>query len=70
MQVSAQRDSGVMTGGEFDLVIDFSLPDGAKEAFIAKQNKAAFLTGLNSFTADFVNTLKQEKEIAVFYSPT
>ena len=42
LQVAAQRDSGVMTGGDFDLVIDFSLPDGAKEAFdIAKQKKAA-----------------------------
>lgn len=70
LQVSAQRDSGVMTGGDFDLVIDFSLPDGAKEAFdIAKQNKAAFLTGTTALPADFVNTLKQEKEIAVFYSP-
>lgn len=70
LQVVAERDSGVLTGGDFDLVIDFSLPQGAREAFaLAKQKKAAFLTGTTALPADFVNTLKQEKEIPVFYSP-
>lgn len=70
LQVSALRDSGQISGGDFDMVIDFSLPQGAQEAFdIAKKHKAAFLTGTTALPAPFVETLKQEKDIAVFYSP-
>lgn len=52
-----------------DVIIDFSLPHGAIQAFnIAKQNKSAFLCGTTNLPADFIDTLKSEKQIPVFYS--
>lgn len=52
-----------------DIIIDFSLPQGAQQAFnIAKQNNCAFLCGTTNLPAKFINTLKQEKQIPVFYS--
>ena len=70
LQVSATRESGQEITQDFDLVIDFSLPQGAREAFdIAKAKKAAFLTGTTALPAEFIETLKKEKDIAVFYSP-
>lgn len=70
LTVAAKRESGQSVAEDIDLVIDFSLPQGAQEAFeIAKQKKAAFLTGTTALPADFVESLKKEKEIPVFYSP-
>lgn len=71
MQIVGKKDKDVFENGEkFDILIDFSLPEGAKEAFqIAKQNKAAFLCGTTNLSESFIEILKQEKEIPVFYSP-
>jgi len=70
MQVTARRGIGLREDGAFDLLIDFSLPAGAAQAFEhAKKNKAAFLTGTTNMPADFIAKLKEEKEIPVFYSP-
>ncbi len=52
-----------------DVIIDFSLPQGAKKAYeTAKQIKAAFLCGTTNLDEDFLKNLREEKEIAVFYS--
>ncbi|MDR1123549.1 MAG: hypothetical protein LBL61_02895 [Elusimicrobiota bacterium] len=71
MQITARRDDGLRQGGEdFDLVIDFSRPSGAQDAFeIALERKAAFLTGTTGLPADFTTRLKEERAIPVFYSP-
>jgi 4-hydroxy-tetrahydrodipicolinate reductase len=70
LRVSALRDHELKKDGPFDLLIDFSLPEGAKEAFeLAKAHHSAFLTGTTNMPAGFVETLKAEKSIPVFYSP-
>lgn len=52
-----------------DIIIDFSLPDGAREAYkTAKQIRAAFLCGTTNLDEDFLTELKAEKDIPVFYS--
>ena len=70
MAIAGKKDKGIFEKGEhFDIVIDFSLPEGAKEAFqIAKQNGSAFLCGTTNLTPSFIEILKQEKQIPVFYS--
>ncbi|MDR0953392.1 MAG: hypothetical protein LBM71_04320 [Elusimicrobiota bacterium] len=70
LKIAALRDNGLNECDEnVDLVIDFSLPEGATEAFdLAKKNKAAFLTGTTNLPAAFVAKLQEEKEIPVFYS--
>ena len=70
MQIVGKKDKGVFEKSEhYDIVIDFSLPEGAKEAFqIAKQNNAAFLCGTTNLSPNFIEALKQEKDIPVFYS--
>ncbi|MDR0734404.1 MAG: hypothetical protein LBG16_01605 [Elusimicrobiota bacterium] len=71
MQITAQRDEDLLqTGEDFDLVIDFSHPSGAQQAFeIALKQKAAFLTGTTGLPADFIALLKEERAVPVFYSP-
>jgi len=70
LQISVQREVGQSAEGDFDLVIDFSQPDGALEAYqIAKDNSAALLIGTTNLPASFIATLKAEKKIPVFFSP-
>jgi len=70
LQISVLREGGQKAAGEFDIVIDFSSPEGAAEAFeIAKKNKAAVLIGTTNLPAAFVENLKKEKSIPVFFSP-
>ena len=71
MQIVGRKDKSVFENKEpFDVLIDFSLPEGSKEAFqIAKQNKAAFLCGTTNLSHNFIEALKQEKEIPVFCAP-
>jgi 4-hydroxy-tetrahydrodipicolinate reductase len=69
--VVARRDNSYEEAGAgVDLVIDFSLPPGARAAYaLAKKNKAAFLTGTTNMSEEFITELKEEREIPVFYSP-
>ncbi|MDR0292328.1 MAG: hypothetical protein LBI01_06200 [Elusimicrobium sp.] len=70
LQVSVMREVGQSAAGDFDIVIDFSQPDGALEAYeIAKDNNAALLIGTTNLPASFVAALKAEKNIPVFFSP-
>ncbi|ACC97604.1 Dihydrodipicolinate reductase [Elusimicrobium minutum Pei191] len=70
LEISVLREVGEEVKNPFDVVIDFSLPEGAKEAFeIAKKNKAAYLTGTTNLAAEFISDLKKETSIPVFFSP-
>lgn len=52
-----------------DVIIDFSLPQGALAAYqTAKEIKAALLCGTTNLDEAFLSRLKAEKEIPVFYS--
>lgn len=54
----------------FDLVIDFSTPQGAQEAFLlAKKYKKPFLTGTTNLPEVFLFKLQSEEKIPVFYAP-
>ncbi|WP_428897209.1 4-hydroxy-tetrahydrodipicolinate reductase [Parelusimicrobium proximum] len=70
LEVFQLRDEGDVFSAGADIVIDFSLPAGAEEAFEkARENKTAFLTGVTNLSKEFTDKMKEEKSIAVFYSP-
>lgn len=63
------REEGQEFGGSADIVVDFSLPKGAEEAYaLAKKLNAAFLTGTTNLTESFLKQLREEKEIPVFHA--
>lgn len=54
----------------FDIVVDFSTPQGAQEAFLlAKKHKKPFLTGTTNLPELFLFTLQSEEKIPVFFAP-
>jgi len=69
--VSAKRTSGQTDVTEpFDIVVDFSTPQGAQEAFLlAKKYKKPFLTGTTNLPEPFLFTLQSEEKIPVFFAP-
>ncbi len=69
--VSATREAGQNTFTEpFDIVVDFSTPDGAQEAFLlAKKYKKPFLTGTTNLPEVFLFKLQSEEKIPVFFAP-
>lgn len=69
--LSATRDAGQNTVTEpFDIVVDFSTPAGAQEAFLlAKKYKKPFLTGTTNLPEPFLFTLQSEEKIPVFFAP-
>ncbi len=69
--LSATRDAGQDTVIEpFDIVVDFSTPAGAQEAFLlAKKYKKPFLTGTTNLPEPFLFTLQSEEKIPVFFAP-
>lgn len=72
LQVVAERgeDGQIVGAADFDMIIDFSLPPGAQAAFdIARERKAAFLTGTTNLPDDFMAAMRAEKNIPVFYAP-
>lgn len=69
LEVAALRDFGLEEGQEFDIVIDFSLPEGTQKAFdLAKKSGSAFLTGTTNLPQEFIEKLQKEKDIPVFFS--
>ena len=69
--LSATREAGEKVTENFDVVIDFSTPQGAQEAFlIAKRAKKPFLTGTTNLTDLFLFQLQSEEKIPVFFAPT
>lgn len=69
--VSSRREAGQTDVTEpFDIVVDFSTPAGAQEAFIlAKHHKKPFLTGTTNLPEPFLFTLQSEEKIPVFFAP-
>ena len=70
--VSATRGPGQSDIKEsFDIVVDFSTPQGAQEAFLlAKKYKKPFLTGTTNLPEPFFFTLQSEEKIPVFFAPS
>ena len=71
LTVSATRTAGQMNVTDsFDMVIDFSTPQGAQEAFLlAKKYKKPFLTGTTGLPEVFLFKLQSEEKIPVFFAP-
>ncbi len=69
--VSATREAGQTDVPEsFDIVVDFSTPQGAQEAFLlAKKHKKPFLTGTTNLPETFLFSLQSEEKIPVFFAP-
>jgi 4-hydroxy-tetrahydrodipicolinate reductase len=69
--VSAKREAGQTEVKEpFDIVVDFSTPQGAQEAFLlAKKYKKPFLTGTTNLPEPFLFKLQSEEKIPVFFAP-
>lgn len=54
----------------FDLIVDFSTPQGAQEAFLlAKKYKKPILIGTTNLPEPFLFTLQSEEKIPVFFAP-
>lgn len=71
LEIVAERNSGdELKSQDIDIVMDFSLPNGAEQGFkIAKEKKAAFLTGTTGLSDSFIEQMVAEKEIPVFFAP-
>lgn len=69
--VSATREAGQTDVKEpFDIVVDFSTPQGAQEAFLlAKKYRKPFLTGTTNLPEVFLFKLQSEEKIPVFFAP-
>lgn len=69
--ISATREAGQTDITEpFDIVVDFSTPQGAQEAFLlAKKHKKPFLTGTTNLPEVFLFKLQSEEKIPVFFAP-
>ena len=69
--VSATREAGQTdVQAPFDVVVDFSTPQGAQEAFLlAKKHKKPFLTGTTNLPETFLFSLQSEEKIPVFFAP-
>lgn len=70
LTVAGGRESGEEVSVDFDIIIDFSTPQGAQEAFaLAKHHRKAFLTGTTNLPETFLFQMQQEEKIPVFYAP-
>ena len=70
LTVAATRQAGQEVTADFDIIIDFSTPQGAQEAFaLAKQRRKAFLTGTTNLPEVFLFQMQQEEKIPVFFAP-
>jgi len=70
LEVGVLREAGQEVTEQFDVVIDFSSPQGAQEAFaIAKHHKKPFLTGTTNLTDLFLFQIQEETKIPIFFAP-
>lgn len=70
LTLAGVREAGQNAPEEFDLLIDFSTPEGAQEAFyLARSRKKAFLTGTTNLPETFLFQMQEEDKIPVFYAP-
>lgn len=67
---AATRDAGQEVKEDFDIIVDFSTPQGAQEAFaLAKHRRKPFLTGTTNLPEMFLFQMQQEEKIPVFFAP-
>lgn len=70
LALAAEREPGQKINVPADLVIDFSSPQGAQEAFsLAKELKAACLIGTTNLPERFLFQMQEEQKIPLFYAP-
>ena len=70
LSVSVKRENQENPIADFDIIIDFSTPQGAQEAFaLAKHYHKPFLTGTTNLPETFLFQMQQEEKIPVFYAP-
>ena len=70
LRVAGGREPGDGFDIDGDIIIDFSSPEGAQEAFCwAKQHKAACLIGTTNLPERFLFQMQEEKKIPLFYAP-
>lgn len=70
LQLAGEREAGDGLGMDGDLIIDFSSPDGAQDAFHwAKAHKAACLIGTTQLPERFLFQMQEEHKIPLFYAP-
>lgn len=70
LEVAGLRTEEKQTFQKADVVIDFSSPLGAQEAFnLAKELKAACLIGTTNLPERFLFQMQEEHKIPLFYAP-
>lgn len=70
LTVAGGREPGDKWDLRGDIVIDFSSPQGAQEAFNwAKEHKAACLIGTTNLPERFLFQMQEEHKIPLFYAP-
>ena len=70
LEVTGGREPGDGFDMKGDIIIDFSSPEGAQEAFLwAKTHKAACLIGTTNLPESFLFQIQQEHKIPLFYAP-
>lgn len=61
--VAVKRENGQAVLGDFDVVIDFSSPQGAQEAFaMARKHRRPFLTGTTNLSETFLFQMQEEEK--------
>lgn len=70
LTVAGGREPGDGLGMQGDIIIDFSSPQGAQDAFQwAKEHKAACLIGTTNLPERFLFQMQEERKIPLFYAP-
>lgn len=70
LQVAGGREPGDGFDMKGDVIIDFSSPQGAEDAYNwARQNKAACLIGTTNLSERFLFQMQEERKIPLFYAP-
>ena len=70
LEIAGGREPGDGFEMKGDIIIDFSSPEGAQDAFNwAKQHKAACLIGTTNLPERFLFQMQEERKIPLFYAP-
>lgn len=70
LEVAGGREPGDGLDLAGDIIIDFSSPEGAQDAFNwAKRHKAACLIGTTNLPERFLFQMQEERKIPLFYAP-
>ncbi len=70
LEIAGGREPGDGFDMHGDIIIDFSSPEGAQDAFNwAKEHKAACLIGTTNLPERFLFQMQEEHKIPLFYAP-